>query len=303
MAKRKRKEAKKPFLPEWVGRLPFEPDKKRPAIIRPDMEVSTIYGNPPHQIAVHKYVSTDKLTCGDFIVPPGGYFAPPDIHPGDEFYYLLEGTATIFNPQTAEVYQVKEGEGFFIPGGVWHQVFNFGDKRVKILGTIAPAIWSEKDMGSEIEYLDKPRFYKPDTTKIKPWPQKEELLSESGMIHIKPDKALGLIHGEHYHMFISLFVNIERMQVGKMAIPANLCSEPETHSGDEMVYLLQGQLSVSVKEKQGSKKSVSKQSLEIKQGDKLLIPEGVEHQYFNFSEESCVALFSIAPGETNISKD
>ena len=303
MAKRKKKKTKKPFLPDWVGRLPFEPDKKRPAIIRPDMEVSTIYGNPPHQIAVHKYVSTDKLTCGDFVVPAGGYFAPPDIHPGDEFYYLLEGAATVFNPRTGEVYQLKQGEGFLIPGGVWHQVFNFGDKRVKILGTIAPAIWSEKDRGSEIEYPDKPGFYKPGTTKIRPCPQKEQYLSESGMIHIKSGNSLHLIHGERQHMLVSLLVNTNIMQVGKMTIAANQCSEPEVHSGDEMVYLLQGEMTVSVRGIGASKKSVSKQSLEIKQGGKLLIPEGVEHQYFNFSEESSVALFSIAPGETNISKD
>ena len=296
MAKLERKRKNRPALPDWVGNLPFSPDKKRPAIIKPDMEVSTIYGNPPHQIRVQKYISTDKLTCGDFVVPVGGYFDPPDIHPGDEFYYLLEGTATVFNPKTGAAYQVKKDEGFLIPGGVWHQVFNFGEENVKILGTIAPAIWSNKERGSEIEYLEKSKFYIPDTEKIKSWPQKEPYYSESGMVHIKPDNSLHLIHGTKYHVLISLLVNTNRMQVGKITIHDNLFSEPEVHDGDEMVYALHNKLVIKINERKTGNKSVSRRSYEIEQGGKFLIPEGVEHQYFNFNKDITVALFSVAPG-------
>lgn len=298
MAKQSKKKGKRPFIPEWVGRLPFAPDRKKPVVIRPHMEVSTIYGNIPGQIAVHKYVSTDKLTCGDFIVLSGGYFDPPDIHPGDEFYYILQGISTVFNPQTGEVYQVKEGEGFLIPGGVWHQVFNFGDINVKILGSIAPAIWSKEDRGSEIEYLDKSKFYKPGSRAVKPWPQKGDCSSESGMIHIKSDNSLDLIGGEDYHVLVSLFVNTDRMQVGKMIIPGNSCSEREVHPGDEFVYLLRGKMAVRIGKTVEGKESVSQKTLEIKQGDKLLIPEDIEHQYFSLYDKPAIALFSIAPGKT-----
>lgn len=294
MVKRKR-----PFLPDWVGRLPFPPEKKEPALIRPDMEVSTIYGNAPHQIPVHKYLSTDRLTCGDFIVPMGSFFDPPDVHPGDEFYYMLEGTGTVFNPQSGDAYQVRQGEAFLIRGQVWHQVFNFGAKDVKILGTIAPAIWSEEDMGSEIEYSNKARFYNPSSGDLRVWPEKEQLPSENGMIHISPSNSLGVICGEHDHTLMLLFVNTARMQVGRITVPGNLCSEPEVHTGDEFVYLLHGEMVVSVETAGENRRSVSKTSFEIREGDKLLIPENVTHRYLNLSAKPSSALFSIAPGRTD----
>jgi len=288
----------KKTMPDWVGNLPFSPDQKKPAIIKPEMEVSTIYGNPPHEIRVQKYVSTDKLTCGDFQVAVGGCFDPPDVHPGDEFYYLKKGTATVFNPKTGEVYHVKSGEGFLIPGGVWHQVYNFGDENVTILGTIAPAIWSDDDRGSEIKYLEKAKTYLPGTMPVKHWPQKNPYVSESGMLHIISDDCLHLLHGEQRHVLISLMVNTERMQVGKITLCGNSASEPETHNGDEMVYALEWPLVIKIVEKDSGSKSVSARSFEIEQGGKFLIPEGVEHQYFNFNEVAAVALFSVAPGNS-----
>ena len=101
----------KPTMPAWVGNLPFPPGEKRPVVITREMEISTVYGGPPHQIRVQKYVSTDLITFGDFEVKPGDYFSPPDVHPGCELYYLLGGTATVLNPQTGRAFQVKKGEG------------------------------------------------------------------------------------------------------------------------------------------------------------------------------------------------
>jgi hypothetical protein len=41
-----------------------------------------------------------------YLIPPGSRFEPPDIHTGEEVYFLLKGTLTIFNPQTGDVHEV-----------------------------------------------------------------------------------------------------------------------------------------------------------------------------------------------------
>lgn len=43
------------------------------------------------------YISTDKLTLGYYEFQGGGQFDPPDHHPGDECYYILEGQLTETN--------------------------------------------------------------------------------------------------------------------------------------------------------------------------------------------------------------
>jgi len=288
--------SRKRSIPSWVGNLPFPPEEKRPAVITRDMEISTVYGNPPHQIRVQKYISTDRISFGDFEVKPGDCFDPPDVHPGCEFYYLLDGVATVLNPQSGKVFQVKKGEAFLIAPNTWHQVYNFTDRNVTILGVIAPAIWSEEEMGSEIEYLEESRFYKVNLEVEEKWPSEESASSETGMMHLSPDKLLHLIHGREYHVLISLFTSNEYLHAGFITLPTKFFSEPESHDGDEVVYAFDGPLMIQVFDKEDSGKSVSHVSYEIQEGQKFLIPEGVEHQYFNFNDRTIRPFFAVAPG-------
>src|SRR3990172_5979879 len=100
---------KKVHVPSWMGNFPFPPDRKKPVVITKDIESKAIYlyGKPPGQIKVQKYVSTDKITVGDFTLLPGDSFEPPGIHPGPEFYYVLSGQVSPFNPETGETYIVS----------------------------------------------------------------------------------------------------------------------------------------------------------------------------------------------------
>ncbi|MFH1823780.1 MAG: cupin domain-containing protein [Candidatus Firestonebacteria bacterium] len=150
---------KKISVPDWYGKFPFEPDKKKPKLLRQEDAIHRIYGKEPHQIATHLHISTDLINCADFSISPGGHFEPPDIHSGDEVYYILEGVATVFNPEDGKVYTAKEGDVFLVPKGVWHQVFNFTDNNLVILTTIAPKLWSDEDRGMSIEFTGVPAYY------------------------------------------------------------------------------------------------------------------------------------------------
>lgn len=152
--------AKKASVPGHHGRFPFAPDKKKPAVLRREDNLPRLYGCEPNYIPTRTCVSTDKIHASEFSVLPGKYFDPPDIHTGDEVYYVKKGEAQILNPETGQVHKVEEGDFFYIPAGTWHQVYNFSCLEVVFINWIAPQLWSDKDRGASITFDKRPVYYK-----------------------------------------------------------------------------------------------------------------------------------------------
>ena len=147
-------------IPDWVGNLPFKPDKKEPVKIDSnDTGETAIYGEGKQRICCYTYISTDNILISHWIVPPGQSFQPQDIHSGDEPYYVLKGEAHVFNPETGQLAFAKEGDVILIPRQTWHQVYNFSDKDVDIIAIIAGKPWEKKDMDQVAERGVKPVFY------------------------------------------------------------------------------------------------------------------------------------------------
>ena len=140
---------KKAKIPDWMGNLPFPPDKKRPKVIRKEDVVNTVYGMGDKPIKVTIVADTNRLYFSDYSIKPGGWFEPPDIHAGDEVYYCLEGEATMFDPVHGDTFVMKEGDGFLIPKGTWHVGYNFGDKPFRLLTIIAPKAWADLNVNFE----------------------------------------------------------------------------------------------------------------------------------------------------------
>ena len=98
-------------LPDWIGNFPFPPDKKRPIVITRSQTKQFIYPDKPENSDFNwNYASTDKFFIAQYQLSPGVKFMPADVHTGDEVYYVVEGTLTMFNPETGEVHQVEENE-------------------------------------------------------------------------------------------------------------------------------------------------------------------------------------------------
>ena len=134
-------------IPEWVGNLPEGKDNKKPLKIEVnDAGYTEIYGEGINRICCHTYISTNDILISDWIVPPGQSFQPPDIHAGDELYYILEGEAHVFNPETGQLVCAKQGSVVFTPRRSWHQVYNFSDDNVKIIAIITGKIWNPGDL-------------------------------------------------------------------------------------------------------------------------------------------------------------
>ena len=149
-------------IPSWIGNLPFPPEEKRPCLIKPEQAHHTVYGFGKERISPRIYISTDKILMSDWTVPPGQTFSPPDIHAGDEPYYVLKGTATIVNPETGQVIEARAGDAVLIPARCWHTVYNFTDEDVVIVAIIAGKVWEEDDADIVTNYSLEPKFFKAD---------------------------------------------------------------------------------------------------------------------------------------------
>ena len=116
------------------------------------------------------------------------------------------------------------------------------------------------------------------------------------LIHIPQDKMLRLIHGKENHILVSFFVSNDFVHFGTIQIPKGIYSDPETHKGDEVLFVLKGTLTVQVYEDADEEDtSVLHESYEILPEEQFLIPEGMKHRYLNFSNEIVEAVFGIAP--------
>ncbi|MDP7162598.1 MAG: cupin domain-containing protein, partial [Phycisphaerae bacterium] len=89
---------------EIFGNHPFPPDQKKPIHIRGELIKQFIYpADRPHFSDLnYLYASTDRLTVGTWQLGPGGNYDPPDLHAGDEVYYVLDGVLTEHNPILGE---------------------------------------------------------------------------------------------------------------------------------------------------------------------------------------------------------
>jgi len=150
-------------MPEWMKGYPNPNDKKVPSVIRKGDRRPLIYGRGDKLDTTPLYFSTDKIGYfGEYTVPPGSFFDPPDVHPGDECYYCIEGTAHLFDPDTGEVVELNPGDALLIPKGTWHIGFNFGEVNFRLIALVAPAIWSSEDQGLDVNYDRKEKYYKGD---------------------------------------------------------------------------------------------------------------------------------------------
>lgn len=309
---------KQPLIPEWIGNLPFPPKKKKSVVITKEMEVSYFYGFPGFQVECWACVCTDKITLAGYTLPPGTHDEPPGFHlHGDEYYYILEGEAVVFNPEGGETYLVYEGDTLFIPQRTRHQIFNFSNKKVQVLCLLAPKMWADDGMGTIIPRVKEPKFYKgkmgitggekrgqeefirPNINCLGKWPvDTVSFRAEKILLRIPKDKRLPLIHGEKNHVLFSFIVSSDYIHFGELTIPPNGYSEFEQHEGDEVIYALKGEVVIRISETDDpelERENAVRSSYRVREGEKMLIPEGIKHQYFNFSDEVTKTLFAIAP--------
>ena len=298
---------------ELFGNYPFPPDKKEPLHIRGDLIKKFIYPDQkPHFSDLNKhYVSTDKLTVGTWQLGPGGTYDPPDLHAGDEVYYVLEGTLTEHNPVMGEFIQVRKGEALLLPEGGYHKGYNFGQGIMNVLYVIAPKIWLDQEPPMDFEG-DNMKLYKgTNNANLKSYPQiqqwdihgttddigrwpvpgpqcrKEPIL----FYHITEEKKLVNVHGTKYPMLIKFFVSNDLCHMGEFILPAGgtgcRASEPDSHKGDCCLNIEEGPVTVFLPD--------TKKAFDVEVGEAMFLPHGTTYQLINYTDHAVKAIFSVAP--------
>jgi gentisate 1,2-dioxygenase len=102
---------------------------------------------------------------------------------------------------------------------------------------------------------------------------------------------LRTIHGEQYPIPITFYVSNDLVHMGEFVIPPGgkgvRASEPDLHEGDEAMYVEVGPIVVLF--------SDTGEAFEVKDGETMYIPEGMRHQYMNYSDKLVKGIFAIAP--------
>jgi len=299
---------------EIFGNHPFPPDQKHPLHIKGDLIRHFIYpAERPHFSDLnYLYASTDKITVGTWQLGPGGSYDPPDLHAGDEVYYVLEGVLTEHNPVLGEFMQVRVGEALLLPMHGYHKGHNFEQGIMRILYVIAPKIWESQvppmdfSAGKMKQYKGQHnaklpahpqigQWYAHGTTDdIGRWPVPGPECRQSPILfyHITEEKKLVNVHGTQYPMLIKFFVSNDLLNMGEFILPAggtgSRASEPDSHRGDAVLFVQEGPVTFFLTE--------TLEAFDVQQEEAMFIPEGVSYQMINYTAHRNKVIFCIAPG-------
>jgi len=136
---------------QWLGRWPMDCEEARRSftmqVLRESDMLWRMEGSE-RQTLVGILASTEHLTVGTIRLLPG-QLTEVQRHGGDESLYLLEGTLHIWLPehQGQRLFELKPGDGFYIPQDVPHQYRNVSGRPVHLLFGVAPVYLPAENSG------------------------------------------------------------------------------------------------------------------------------------------------------------
>ena len=137
------------------GNHPFTPDGKKNEPIFLDSSNIGYFVYPDEGLDYsdlnNVFFSGEHLTVCTMDIGPGGFFNPPDYHPGDEAYFITEGVDSQYCPATGQMIQVGKDEALLIPKGVLHSAYNFEIERLRVIAVIAPKIVEDQTFPTDTD--------------------------------------------------------------------------------------------------------------------------------------------------------
>lgn len=289
--------ANKSSVPAWVGRYPYPPEQKQPVLVSRDKAVLFTFGQGAKRVSCTTHISTDLVQCGIMMIPPGGTFWPPDIHAGDEVYFVRSGEIAVYDPQTGTGVRARAGEYILIPKGMWHQSFCLSSENVEVYAFIAPLQWKEGETDVPDTFKAEPNWLtdqRPIVTPMGHWPASGDSCVTT-IQRLGYEDAIGVVRGKDVQLPIFFHVSSNHIHVGEFTLPVGLVSEAESHTGDEVLFVVSGVLGIRVCPSEGDSDSPVKDIFEIQAGEAFLIPSRRKHEYLNLASSPTKVVFAAAP--------
>lgn len=230
------------------------------------------------------YVSSERIHAIVFDLEPGGAFRHSEsfrtVFAADELLHVLQGTLVLANPETGEVVRAEPGESVFFRRDTWHHGFSYGCEPLRVLEFFAPppATGSSGAYARTRPYLEASVYARDDVLgRLPATPE------PPGSLRVlrRADSVWRLDRG----VLVGLLASTEHLTVGTVTVPAGHMSRAETHDGEELVYVVRGELRV---EADGVGAVLSP-------GDAFLVPSGTSHTYAAEGVGLAEAIFGVAP--------
>ena len=254
-------------------------------------------------------VSTPNLFAAYFELPAGTQYGPPDYHPNDEIYIVLEGEFTQVSPYSGQAVTVKAGEALIMPKGCVHCGFNFTQKTAKMF-SCSPGIvedqtfpvdqdgkWNMYKRGTLEEFPEpRPMFRNtkmPTKYDLGKWPADfQELRKETPYLYkVSEEDKLLIVRGLEFPILMKISASNEAIQVGEYIVPAGgiqcRMSEPDSHEGEECIFVVSGEMGIFMTE--------TRETFKVLPGEAIYIPAHQSYSMINYGNEPIYATFVITP--------
>lgn len=299
-------------LMDILEHFPFGPEEKKPMLIRKNEYSMALY--PPDNAFTsdntYTMISTDTFMLGIYELAPGANFDPLDIHPGDEFYYILKGPV-VQRSGNGQFAYLETGDGLYMPEGAWHKAHNFSREITRILYFITPKAWGENIPPAVIPSDSETKFYKgpnnnnlPDmrniiqnisrqgcTDDIGNWPVPGSIARKEpiAVYAVRDADKLNNITGTAHPMLMRFIASNDYGHFGEFILPAGgygpRCSDPDVHEGDGALYCVEGPVTINLVDMQ--------ESYQIEPEETFFLPAGTKYQLVNFQGEPAKCIFAI----------
>lgn len=127
---------------QWIGQWPMaskDVESTRTMTILRDSNIIWRMEGQQRQVLTGILASTNQLTVGKILLLPGQE-TETEVHGGDESLYLPEGRLALCvdAPSAAPWFELKPGDGFYLPQGTPHRYCNISDRPVSAIFCVAP---------------------------------------------------------------------------------------------------------------------------------------------------------------------
>jgi mannose-6-phosphate isomerase-like protein (cupin superfamily)/uncharacterized cupin superfamily protein len=229
------------------------------------------------------YLGRDLLLT-TICMPPGGFFTMSErnrpVYDADGALYVLEGQYTIHMPETGEIRVAEEGEMILLRGPHWHFGYNFSDRELRLVETIAPLPSAER-----VKHLKNPTTVKrADLTELADFPRNRDA-SLANMNVVQLSDASNVLLGDQNPVLLRVLACNDRLSFGIMDLAPGRRTDAIAWNKDTSIYVQSGCVHVRI--------DAEGEWQEIAVDDVFFIPGGMTWQLFNHQGAQSRSLISM----------